>query len=63
MKKETERKTLKKLSLKKDVISVLNKNEQANLQGGGFTTWGNCQTRFTCCVVQTSCALSTDCNY
>ncbi|MDR2937095.1 MAG: class I lanthipeptide [Rikenellaceae bacterium] len=56
------KKKLTKLSLKKEVVSVLSKKDQANVQGGGFTTFlGDCQSRFTCCVLPTSCALSTDC--
>lgn len=42
-----EKKSLKKLSLKKTVISKLSADEQAMVKGG-FTTSGNC-TGFLCC--------------
>lgn len=61
MEEKTVKKSLKKLILKKEQISVLTKHDQQNIEGGGFTTLGNCKTKFTCCNTPTSCNLSLGC--
>lgn len=42
---------MKKLNLKKKVISVLTDQEQKSINGGGTTSYSNC-TGFACCNYQ-----------
>ncbi len=57
------KKKLTKLSLKKETIVKLSNKQQEEIQGGGFTTLGNCKTKFTCCNVPVGCNLSVGCGY
>lgn len=46
-----EKKKLSKLSLRKEVISSLDKNELKNAQGGWTTTIGDCSHLLCCCTI------------
>ena len=42
---------MKKLELKKKVVSVLTDKQMQSVEGGGTTSYSNC-TGFTCCAQQ-----------
>jgi bacteriocin-like protein len=44
-----ETKKLKKLSLKKEIVSSLNNKELQNIQGGWTTSFEQCSNNFVCC--------------
>ena len=44
----------KKLQLKKEIVSILDRNQMNNLTKGGAVTQGNCNTQAIRCIVNTA---------